>query len=55
MGIYASETGRPGRVLLFEFDPGSPYIPLPDVTVADPHTIEISVASVSSIFSHRDD
>jgi hypothetical protein len=37
-------------VWTLEFDPGSPYVPLPDVAAVDPHAIEISVASVSSTF-----
>lgn len=51
--ICTSRVGQTDRTLLFEFVPPNPYVPLPDVSVINPHTIEISAPLAVSVFSRR--
>jgi hypothetical protein len=55
VSILVSKSGRKQQTLLFKYDPWGVATDFPPaITFVDPHTIKISIARVSSLFSRRD-
>jgi hypothetical protein len=53
ISVFASKPGRTRNVLLFKFFPA--YVDLmPSITPVDQHTVQISIAEISSLFLRRD-